>query len=153
MESGSFSDSVYSVLPFMKHMGITEWFLLSLTVLTITFCIVSVYLYNQVFAMRAQYAKDMRTIKEHLNSMTNASIGVGSRLVSLEESLHETNTKQEAMENRYPELAAFSKAEKMIKRGASSDDLVNEGMNRPEAELMSFVHKRGKKGNSISTQA
>jgi len=74
--------------------------------------------------------------------MTNSSIGMGRRLIGIEQKLNLTADKQLELENRDPNALAYNQATRLMEMGADVDDLVqNCGIGRPEAELMALLHK------------
>ncbi|MBY4675971.1 DUF2802 domain-containing protein [Marinobacterium sp. CAU 1594] len=74
--------------------------------------------------------------------MTSSSIGMGKRLVDVEQRLNVTSEKQLELENRDPGVLAYNQAARLMEMGADVDDLVkNCGIGRPEAELMALLHK------------
>lgn len=89
-----------------------------------------------------QYKALINVLRNEIRSMTGSSIGMGKRLVDIEQRLSITVEKQLELENRDPGELAYNQAARLMEMGADVDDLVkNCGIGRPEAELMALLHK------------
>ena len=84
----------------------------------------------------------INVLRNEIQAMTNSSIGMGRRLIGIEQKLNLTADKQLELENRDPNALAYNQATRLMEMGADVDDLVqNCGIGRPEAELMALLHK------------
>ncbi|WP_231867957.1 DUF2802 domain-containing protein [Neptuniibacter marinus] len=84
----------------------------------------------------------INVLRNEIQAMTNSSIGMGRRLIGVEQKLNLTADKQLELENRDPTALAYNQATRLMEMGADVDDLVqNCGIGRPEAELMALLHK------------
>jgi hypothetical protein len=84
----------------------------------------------------------INVLRNEIHAMTNSSIGMGRRLIGVEQKLNLTADKQLELENRDPSALAYNQATRLMEMGADVDDLVqNCGIGRPEAELMALLHK------------
>ena len=84
----------------------------------------------------------INVLRNEIHAMTNSSIGMGKRLIEVEQKLNLTADKQLELENRDPGVLAYNQAAKLMEMGADVDDLVQScGLGRPEAELMALLHK------------
>jgi len=84
----------------------------------------------------------INVLRNEIQAMTNGSIGMGRRLIEVEQKLNLTADKQLELENRDPSALAYNQATRLMEMGADVDDLVqNCGIGRPEAELMALLHK------------
>lgn len=84
----------------------------------------------------------INVLRNEIQAMTNSSIGMGRRLIGVEQKLNLTADKQLELENRDPSALAYNQATRLMEMGADVDELVqNCGIGRPEAELMALLHK------------
>lgn len=89
-----------------------------------------------------QYEALINVLRNEIQALTSSSIGMGHRLMDVENQLNITAEKQQEMANRDPGVLAYNQAARLMEMGADVDDLVkNCGIGRPEAELMALLHK------------
>lgn len=89
-----------------------------------------------------QYEALINVLRNEIQAMTSSSIGMGHRLLEIENKLNMTAEKQQELANRDPGVLAYNQAARLMEMGADVDDLVkNCGIGRPEAELMALLHK------------
>ena len=120
----------------------TVWFNVFLIVLALGACVASVFLYFRVQKQERQHQALINVLRNEIQVMTNSSIGMGRRLIEVEQKLNLTADKQMELENRDPGMLAYNQAAKLMEMGADVDDLVkNCGIARPEAELMALLHQ------------
>ncbi|MCO4756732.1 MAG: DUF2802 domain-containing protein [Oceanospirillaceae bacterium] len=92
-------------------------------------------------------------LRNEIQAITNSSIGMGRRVVEIEQKLNNTAEKQLELENRDPGAMAFNQAARLMEMGANVDDLVEScGIGRPEAELMALLHQELKATDSLGHQ-
>lgn len=95
----------------------------------------------------------INVLRNEIRAMTNGSIGMGKRLLTIEHRLNITVEKQQELENRDPGVLAYNQAAKLMEMGADVDDLVRScGIGRPEAELMALLHRELHTGESLPQQ-
>jgi len=84
----------------------------------------------------------INVLRNEIQGMTGSSIGMGKRLMTVEQKLDIAVEKQHEIENRDPGVLAYNQAAKLMEMGAGVDDLVRScGIGRPEAELMALLHR------------
>lgn len=89
-------------------------------------------------------------LRNEIQAMTSGSIGMGKRLVDIEQRLNTTTEKQQELANRDPGVLAYNQAARLMEMGADVDDLVKDcGIGRPEAELMALLHNELNSSGSI----
>ncbi len=82
------------------------------------------------------------SLRAEIQAMSGSTIGMGKRIVDIEAKLDISLEKQRELEQRDPDEVAYSQAARLVEMGASVDDLVHScGIGRPEAELMTLMHK------------
>lgn len=84
----------------------------------------------------------INVLRNEIQGMTGSSIGMGKRLMTVEQKLNIAVEKQHELENRDPGVLAYNQAARLMEMGAGVDDLVRScGIGRPEAELMALLHR------------
>ncbi|PIE24579.1 MAG: hypothetical protein CSA60_03040 [Neptuniibacter caesariensis] len=122
-------------------MGIT-WIDLLLLVAVLASGGVSLILFRRLQQQERNHQALLNVLRNEIQAMTNSSIGMGRRLIKVEQKLNFTADKQLELENRDPGVLAYNQAARLMEMGADVDDLVqNCGIGRPEAELMALLHK------------
>lgn len=121
-----------------------------LSLLALVSCIV-------LFKRMRQYERRQQVLvgllRNEIQAITNSSIGMGRRVVEIEQKLNNTAEKQLELENRDPGAMAFNQAARLMEMGANVDDLVEScGIGRPEAELMALLHQELKATDSLGHQ-
>ena len=82
------------------------------------------------------------SLRAEIQAMSGSTIGMGKLIVDIEAKLDISLEKQRELEQRDPDEVAYSQAARLVEMGASVDDLVHScGIGRPEAELMTLMHK------------
>ncbi|MFC6669755.1 DUF2802 domain-containing protein [Marinobacterium aestuariivivens] len=110
--------------------------------LVLTTVIACVLLYRRMRRYERQQQALVTVLRNEIRSMTSGSIGMGRRLVEVEQKLNITAEKQQELENRDPGVLAYNQAARLMEMGAGVDDLVKScGIGRPEAELMALLHR------------
>lgn len=133
-------------------MGFSIWtsIFALLSLLALVSCIV-------LFKRMRQYERRQQALvgllRNEIQAITNSSIGMGRRVVEIEQKLNNTAEKQLELENRDPGAMAFNQAARLMEMGANVDDLVEScGIGRPEAELMALLHQELKATDSLGHQ-
>ena len=81
-------------------------------------------------------------LRKEIQAMSGSTIGMGKRIVDIESKLNTSLEKQFELEQRDPDDVVYSQAARLVEMGANVDDLVHScGLGRPEAELMTLMHK------------
>lgn len=81
-------------------------------------------------------------LRKEVQAMTSTTIGMGKRMVDVEAKLNDSIEKQIALAERDPDDVAYKQAARLVEMGADVDDLVHScGIGRPEAELMTLMHR------------
>lgn len=118
------------------------WFNVFLIVLALGASAACAFLYVRVQKQERQHQALINVLRNEIQAMTNSSIGMGRRLIEVEQKLNLTADKQVELENRDPGVLAYNQAAKLMEMGADVDDLIkNCGIGRPEAELMALLHQ------------
>jgi len=135
-----------AIRAFLEELSLdpTAVFLTTTTVVSLAFCFLSIYLFISLHNHKKLTNERYEYLTGQLHTITNASVNIGHRVKDIEHNMNHAINKQIDFESRYPELKAFDKAESLLKKGASAEDLIAEGLNRPEAELFSKLHKAKK---------
>lgn len=118
------------------------WVVTILAGVLVLFASLSIYMFVRQKKHERQYQALITVLRNEIRSMTGSSIGMGKRLVDIEQTLNITVERQQELENRDPGELAYNQAARLMEMGADVDDLVkNCGIGRPEAELMALLHK------------
>ncbi|MEH6442300.1 MAG: DUF2802 domain-containing protein [Oceanospirillaceae bacterium] len=89
-------------------------------------------------------------LRKEIQAMSGSTIGMGKRIVDIETKLNVSLEKQLELEQRDPDDVVYSQAARLVEMGANVDDLVHScGIGRPEAELMTLMHKELSPRNSL----
>jgi hypothetical protein len=113
-----------------------------LAITMVMFSSLTIYMFVRQKKHERQYQALITVLRNEIRSMTGGSIGMGKRLVDIEQKLNITVERQQELENRDPGELAYNQAARLMEMGADVDDLVkNCGIGRPEAELMALLHK------------
>lgn len=114
--------------------------------------LIAVYvLFRRVQHQERRHQALINVLRNEIHAMTNSSIGMGRRLIEVEQKLNLTADKQLELENRDPGVLAYNQAARLMEMGANVDDLVqNCGIGRPEAELMALLHQELHTPESLS---
>jgi hypothetical protein len=118
------------------------WLVSFLSILVVIFSGISIFTFYRQKQHERQYKALVTVLRNEIRSITGSSIGMGKRLVDIEQKLNITVEKQLELENRDPGELAYNQAARLMEMGADVDDLVKDcGIGRPEAELMALLHK------------
>ncbi len=104
--------------------------------------VVIFFLYIKQRKSEQKSAQLVITLRKEIQAMSGSTIGMGKRIVGIETKLEETIEKQLEFAQRDPDDVVYSQAARLVEMGANVDDLVHScGIGRPEAELMTLMHK------------
>ena len=85
---------------------------------------------------------DDLNLKSELNALKSGSIGLGERILSLEEKLLDSKARIEQLELYSGGNSAYAEAIKLVKRGSDANELVKVcGLSQSEADLLVLMHK------------
>lgn len=116
--------------------------LLLCALLALTTVVACILLYRRMRHYEQQQQALVKVLRNEIRSMTSGSIGMGRRMLEIEQKLNITADKQQELENRDPGVLAYNQANRLMEMGADVDDLVKScGIGRPEAELMALLHR------------
>lgn len=83
-------------------------------------------------------------IGRELHAVTSGSMGVGRRVMGCEKHLHQLQGAVDELRHNDPTRVSYDEASRLVGLGADVDDLMDTcGISRPEAELVSALHRRG----------
>lgn len=126
----------------MTETSLTQITLLLLTLVALVSAGLCGYLFLRVKRQERRHQALINVLRNEIRAMTNGSIGMGNRLLAIEQKLDMTVEKQQELENRDPGVLAYNQAARLMEMGADVDDLVRScGIGRPEAELMALLHR------------
>ncbi|GGD57796.1 DUF2802 domain-containing protein [Lacimicrobium alkaliphilum] len=88
--------------------------------------------------------RQLTLLNEGLHELRTGNIGVGKKVKALEAQLQQLREKQQELEEMEPDSKLYTGAVKLLKRGASVEDVMQEcELPRAEAELLFSIHGRG----------
>jgi hypothetical protein len=117
--------------------------------LPLTFTVFSLLLiFSVLIPLNSKFKKyktetenDLATLKGQLYVTSSSMLAMAERIKKVELKTHSMINKQVDIESRYPEVRTFSKANELIMGGATVEDLISDGLNRPEADLFTKLNK------------
>lgn len=119
-----------------------SWLSIASLIVAMGACAACFVLFRRLQQHERRHQALINVLRNEIQAMTNSSIGMGRRLIGVEQKLNLTADKQLELENRDPTALAYNQATRLMEMGADVDDLVqNCGIGRPEAELMALLHK------------
>lgn len=123
-------------------MSVDHWLIIILLTAVLGVSVCCFVLFRRLQQHERRHQALINVLRNEIQAMTNSSIGMGRRLIEVEQKLNLTADKQLELENRDPNALAYNQATRLMEMGADVDDLVqNCGIGRPEAELMALLHK------------
>ena len=101
-----------------------------------------------VGAVKKQHAKELKKIQANLNVLSSGSIGMGQRMIALEQKLNSLRSTQEEMKQSNLDFS-YTQAQKLIEQGADIQTVAaNSGLSSSEIQLMQLVHHSGSQNRS-----
>lgn len=86
-----------------------------------------------------------RRLQEDNRALSKSAVGMGQKVLETERRLNDVLKKQFAIQNSKPEHPSYDQATRLIKMGASENDLVSScGFSHGEAELLLSLNKQDK---------
>lgn len=115
---------------------------LALVLFSIIALVVTSMLWVRIRRQEKRHQVLINVLRNEIQGMTGSSIGMGKRLMTVEQKLDIAVEKQHELENRDPGVLAYNQAARLMEMGAGVEDLVQScGIGRPEAELMALLHR------------
>ncbi|TVQ73594.1 MAG: DUF2802 domain-containing protein [Oceanospirillales bacterium] len=115
---------------------------LALVLFSIIALVITSMLWVRIRRQEKRHQVLINVLRNEIQGMTGSSIGMGKRLMTVEQKLDIAVEKQHELENRDPGVLAYNQAARLMEMGAGVDDLVKScGIGRPEAELMALLHR------------
>lgn len=115
---------------------------LALVLFSIIVLVITSMLWVRIRRQEKRHQVLINVLRNEIQGMTGSSIGMGKRLMTVEQKLDIAVEKQHELENRDPGVLAYNQAARLMEMGAGVDDLVKScGIGRPEAELMALLHR------------
>ena len=95
--------------------------------------------------MQRQQRVTFKRLQEDNRALSKSAIGMGQKVLETERRLNDVLKKQFAIINSQPEHPSYDQATRLIKMGASENDLVSScGFSHAEAELLLSLNKQPK---------
>ena len=95
--------------------------------------------------MQRQQRVMFKRLQEDNRALSKSAIGMGQKVLETERRLNDVLKKQFAIINSQPEHPSYDQATRLIKMGASENDLVSScGFSHAEAELLLSLNKQPK---------
>ena len=108
------------------------------------------FLYIKQRKSEQKSAQLVIALRREIQAMSGSTIGMGKRIVGIEAKLEAAIEKQLEFAQRDPDEVVYSQAARLVEMGANVDDLVHScGIGRPEAELMTLMHRELSPGKSL----
>lgn len=140
----------YFFIPWGPHLAENIGLINILLVALIFMSIVIVVLFFKQRNSEARAKKLAIALRKEIQAMAGSTIGMGKRILDIEAKLSSSLEKQFELEQRDPDDVVYSQAARLVEMGANVDDLVHScGIGRPEAELMTLMHKELSPRNSL----
>lgn len=125
--------------------------LLVMAVLCLASITIALFIWYRIRRQEKRYQVLINVLRNEIQGMTGGSIGMGKRLMTVEQKLNIAVEKQHELENRDPGVLAYNQAARLMEMGAGVEDLVRScGIGRPEAELMALLHRELQDDRSLS---
>ena len=88
--------------------------------------------------------RQRETVKRELQELRSGTIGVGRRMLELEDRTSKQDARLDEVNQQDPQAKLYSRAMKMVDLGASIDELIQEcELPKAEAELIIRLHGKG----------
>lgn len=104
------------------------------------------YLFNVLHKTRKQSrTRDIlaRSLQSDLRAMCMGAVGVGKRMLKIEQQLRQQDVRQDQIELRDTGTREYDHAVRLARKNADIDDLISScGLSRGEAELIKIMQRR-----------
>lgn len=97
----------------------------------------------------AALRREIEALQDDISALCSGANGVGMHLSKVDRQLMRINERQDQFELRDSIHSEYDQAVRMIQRGASVDEIINQcNLARAEAELLSHLHNPGLAGRN-----
>lgn len=108
----------------------------------------SLHVMRKVERLQTQLETDMKALRGEITAIGRGAVGLGKRMKLVQESLQDTQRRQEDLEFKDVGDVAINHANRLVQMGAATEELVATcGLSKAEATLMSLMHTRAKSSN------
>lgn len=121
-----------------------NWLPLALVSATLMLLLVQhIRLRKRLSALEQQQTQRYETLGRELQATSSTGVGMGRRLVAAEKQIRKLQLTLEDLRQNDPLRVPYDEASRLVGLGADIDDLMSTcGITRPEAELVSALHRR-----------
>lgn len=100
---------------------------------------------RQIAQIRADYARQSAAMDKQLKLVTNGAVGIGQRILALDEKLQQLQNRADAADASDGAIA-YNQAMRLFEQGVETDTVATScGLSVAEASLMSIIHKHKNK--------
>ncbi|VUD56522.1 hypothetical protein TDB9533_02178 [Thalassocella blandensis] len=90
-----------------------------------------------------QQSKELKKIRASMNVLSSGSLGMGQRMIALEQKLNSLQSSQEELKQSNMDFS-YTQAQKLIEQGIDSQTIAaNSGLSSSEIQLMQLLHQSG----------
>jgi hypothetical protein len=105
----------------------------------------SLHVMRKVERLQTQMDTNMTALRGEITAIGRGAVGLGKRMKLVQESLQDTQRRQEDLEFKDVGDVAITHASRLVQMGVATDELVSTcGLSKAEATLMSLMHTRSK---------
>lgn len=98
---------------------------------------------RRVARLEAKLKERCDELGRELHAVSSGSMGVGRRVIACEKYLQQLQGSVDELRHNDPARVSYDEASRLVGLGADIDDLMDTcGISRPEAELVSALHRR-----------
>ena len=117
------------------------WALISVAFALLAFQ--SLRMRRQMIQLEAELKSRYEELGREVHAVSSGSMGVGRRVMACEKFLHQIQGNVDELRQNDPARVSYDEASRLVGLGADIDDLMDTcGISRPEAELVSALHRR-----------
>jgi len=110
----------------------------------------AMYVSQQLREFKRAQMKRLHDLDAQLQAVGQGSIGMGKRVLLLEDSIKQVGVRLQEQERNSPDRIPYNEASRLMEMGASIDDIVSAcGISRAEAELVSVLRKQKEAKNAV----
>ena len=120
---------------------VLPWFfmLVAVVLLAVQF----IHTQRQMARLESDFRQRYEGLGRELHAISSGSMGVGRRVVACEKYLHQLQGSVDELRHNDPARVSYDEASRLVGLGADIEDLMDTcGISRPEAELVSALHRR-----------